>query len=222
MANFRTHIQVASAASGLLAAGLVWAGQVSLSEGCLLWLAGSLGGILPDMDSDSSRALDIVFRLFGLLGAILALLFGRQHLSLVDTLVVGALAYGLVRYPLCWAFARFTVHRASLHSLLANAVFGLVTVVLADRLFGLEPEPAWLAGLFVFSGAGIHLLLDELYSIDLEGRRIKKSFGTALKLVEWPAPLPNLLLLALLAGSWWLTPARPELLARLLPVFHIW
>ena len=222
MANFRTHIQVASAASGLLAAGMVWAGEVSLSQACLLWLAGSLGGILPDMDSDSSHSLDIVFRLFGALAAILALLFGQQHLSLVDTFVLGAVAYGLVRYPLCWVFAHFTVHRASLHSLLANAVFGLVTVVVADRLFRLGAELAWLTGLFVFLGACIHLLLDELYSIDLEGRRIKKSFGTALKLIEWPAPLPNLLLLALLAGSWWLTPAQPELLARLLPVLHIW
>ncbi len=222
MANFRTHIQVASTASGLLAAGMVWAGEVSLSQGGVLWLAGSLGGILPDMDSDSSRALSIVFRLFGALAVLLALLFGQQHLSLLDTLVLGAVAYGLVRYPLCWAFARFTVHRASLHSLLANAVFGLVTVVLTDRLFGLGPELAWLTGLFVFLGAGIHLLLDELYSIDLEGRRIKRSFGTAFKLIEWPAPLPNLLLLALLSASWWLTPEQSGLLARLLPVFHIW
>ncbi|OXY80672.1 metal-dependent hydrolase [Oceanimonas doudoroffii] len=225
MANFRTHIQVASAVSGLLAAGMVWAGEANPAEGALLWLAGSLGGILPDMDSDSSRSLDIVFRLFGGLAAMLALLFGQQHLSLVDTLVLGAVGYALVRYPLCWAFARFTVHRASLHSLLANGVFGLVTVVLGERLFGLDADMAWLTGLFVFLGACIHLLLDELYSIDLEGRRIKKSFGTALKLIEWPAPLPNLLLLALLAGSWWLAPAQPglsELLARLLPVSHIW
>lgn len=225
MANFRTHIQVASGASGLLAAGMVWAGEASLSQACVLWLAGSLGGILPDMDSDSSRSLDIVFRLFGALAAMLALLFGQQHLTLVDTLVLGAVGYGLVRYPLCWAFAHFTVHRASLHSILANLVFGLLAVVLGDRLLGLETDMAWFTGLFVFFGACIHLLLDELYSIDLEGRRIKRSFGTALKVIEWPAPLPNLLLLLLLAGGWWLAPASPDwngLLARLLPVSHIW
>ncbi|MFH7565052.1 metal-dependent hydrolase [Oceanimonas smirnovii] len=225
MANFRTHIQVASTASGLLAAGMVWAEEVTLTQACLLWLAGSLGGILPDMDSDSSRSLNIVFRLFGALAATLALLFGQQHLSLVDTLVLGAVGYGLVRYPLCWVFAHFTVHRASLHSLLANAVFGLMTVVVADRLFSQPSDMTWFTGLFVFLGACIHLLLDELYSIDLEGRRIKKSFGTAFKLIEWPAPLPNLLLLALLAGAIWLAPAQPDLgglLVRLLPVSHIW
>lgn len=222
MADFRTHIQVATVAGGLLAGALVWAQQLTLAEGVLLWLAGTLGGILPDIDADSSRSIRIVFRLFGVLAALLALLYGRERLALTDTLVLGAAAYGLVRYPLCWAFARFTVHRGSLHSLLANGVFALVTVVIGHRLFGLPPELAWETGVFVFVGAFIHLLLDELYSIDLEGRRIKKSFGTALKLIEWRAPLANLLLLCLLADGWWLAPGSSGLLARLLPLSQFW
>lgn len=222
MADFRTHIQVATVAGGLLAGTLVWAQQLTLAEGVLLWLAGTLGGILPDIDADSSRSIRIVFRLFGVLAALLALLYGRERLALTDTLVLGAAAYGLVRYPLCWAFARFTVHRGSLHSLLANGVFALATVVIGHRLFGLPPGFAWETGVFVFVGAFIHLLLDELYSIDLEGRRIKKSFGTALKLIEWRAPLANLLLLCLLAGGWWLAPGSSGLLARLLPLSQFW
>lgn len=222
MADFRTHIQVATVAGGLLAGTLVWAQQLTLAEGVLLWLAGTLGGILPDIDADSSRSIRIVFRLFGVLAALLALLYGRERLALTDTLVLGAAAYGLVRYPLCWAFARFTVHRGSLHSLLANGVFALATVVIGHRLFGLPPGLAWETGVFVFVGAFIHLLLDELYSIDLEGRRIKKSFGTALKLIEWRAPLANLLLLCLLAGGWWLAPVSSGLLARLLPLSQFW
>lgn len=224
MADFRTHIQVASVAGGLLAGALVWAQQLALAEGVLLWLAATLGGILPDIDADSSRSLRIIFRLFGVLAALLALLYGQERLTLADTLLLGAVAYGLVRYPLCWAFARFTVHRGSLHSLLANAVFALAVVVIGHRLFGLPPALAWESGVFVFIGAFIHLLLDELYSIDLEGRRIKKSFGTALKLIEWRAPLANLLLLALLAGGWWLAPGPSwaAMLARLLPLSQFW
>jgi hypothetical protein len=96
--------------------------------------------------------------------------------------------------------------------------------VISYRLFQLSDELAWLVGIFVFIGALIHLLLDELYSIDLEGRRLKKSFGTALKITEWRSPLANLLLLALLAGCWWLVPGTPSLLLvlqRLLPLSHI-
>ncbi len=224
MADFRTHIKVAAVVSGLLAGSMAWAQLVTLPEAGLLWLAGSLGGIMPDIDADSSRSIRIIFRLFGILGTMLALLYGRQHLPLVDTLVLGAGAYLLVRYLLCWLFARFTVHRGALHSLLANLVFAGGAVVVSSRLFRLPAELAWQVGIFVFVGACIHLLLDELYSIDLEGRRLKKSFGTALKITEWPAPIPNLLLLSLLAGSWWLAPSTPSLLLvlqRLLPLSHI-
>lgn len=223
MADFRTHIQVASVVSGVLASALAWTELVSLPEACLLWLTGTLGGIMPDIDSDTSRSIQIIFRLFGMLSSALMLLYGRQHLPLLDTLLLGAGAYLLVRYPFCWAFAKLTVHRASLHSLLANLVFAVVAVVLSHHLFDLSVEQSWLMGLFMFIGAFIHLLLDELYSIDLEGRRLKKSFGTALKVMQWPAHLPNLALLALLWLGLWLAPSPGPLLVvlrQLLPLSH--
>ena len=34
----------------------------------------------------------------------------------------------------------------------------------------------------VFWGYLIHLILDEIYSVDITGRKIKKSFGSALKI----------------------------------------
>jgi hypothetical protein len=41
---------------------------------------------------------------------------------------------------------------------------------------------ALLSGGFVFFGGLIHLILDEIYSVDLSNIRIKRSFGTALKI----------------------------------------
>ena len=38
-----------------------------------------------------------------------------------------------------------------------------------------------MSGLFVSVGYVIHLVLDEIYSVDLTGARVKRSFGTALK-----------------------------------------
>lgn len=223
MADFKTHVQVASLVSGVLASALAWTELVSLPEACLLWLTGTLGGIMPDIDADTSRSIQIIFRLFGMLASALMLLYGRQHLPLLDTLLLGAGAYFLVRYPCCWAFARLTVHRASLHSVLANLVFAMSAVVLSHHLFHLSVEQSWLMGLFMFIGALIHLLLDEIYSIDLEGRRLKKSFGTALKVMQWPAHLPNLGLLALLWLGLWLAPSPSALfvvLRQLLPLSH--
>ena len=223
MADFKTHVQVASVVSGVLAAALAWTELVSLPEAGLLWLTGTLGGIMPDIDADTSRSMQIIFRLFGMLSSTLMLLYGRLHLPLLDTLLLGAAAYFFMRYPCCWAFSKLTVHRASLHSLLANLVFSVAAVVISHDLFHLSVEHSWLMGLFMFIGALIHLLLDEMYSIDLEGRRLKKSFGTALKVMQWPAHLPNLGLLALLWLGLWLAPS-PEsfvvVLRQLLPLSH--
>ena len=42
----------------------------------------------------------------------------------------------------------------------------------------------WLAAGFMFIGYLTHLTLDEIYSVDVLGAHIKKSFGTALKFVD--------------------------------------
>jgi hypothetical protein len=60
-----------------------------------------------------------------------------------------------------------------------------------------------------------HLVLDEVASVDLFGRQVKRSFGTALKpasLRAWPASLALLGLGVLLLG---LAPEPRELLALL-------
>ncbi|MGO1247644.1 MAG: metal-dependent hydrolase [Oceanisphaera sp.] len=215
MANFKTHIQVASVTSGVLAGALAWTQVVSLPEAAILWLTGSLGGIMPDIDADTSRSLQIIFRLFAIFATALMLLYGRLHLPLLNTLLMATASYFLVRYPLRWGFARLTVHRASLHSLLANTVFAIMTVVVSHHLFHFTGIQAWLMGSFMFIGAVIHLLLDELYSIDLEGRRLKRSFGSAFKVMAWPAILPNTALLALLMLGCWLSPSPQPLLAML-------
>jgi hypothetical protein len=56
-------------------------------------------------------------------------------------------------------------------------------------------------------GATVHLLLDELYSVDLSGLRIKRSFGTALKLTDWTQPLFSALMLTACLGGFWISPS---------------
>jgi len=65
---------------------------------------------------------------------------------------------------------------------------------------------SWLSGLFIGFGFIVHLLLDEIYSVDLSNKRMKKSFGTALKLYSYK----NMTTTALMAGCTlalaWITP----------------
>lgn len=61
MANFKTHITGAAAASWVGAVGLHGLDVVPADQVMLLTLTGALGGILPDIDSDNSYPLSIIF-----------------------------------------------------------------------------------------------------------------------------------------------------------------
>ena len=55
-----------------------------------------------------------------------------------------------------------------------------------------------MSGLFVSVGYVMHLVLDEIYSVDLTGARVKRSFGTALKLISTHVKATTCLVLATL------------------------
>ena len=44
---------------------------------------------------------------------------------------------------------------------------------------------SWFLGLFLMFGAIVHLLLDEMFSVNLLGLSVKKSFGTAFKVFKF-------------------------------------
>ena len=90
-----------------------------------------------------------------------------------------------VRYGAKEAFFRFSYHRGVWHSLLALVFCSLVTAWVFYNLLGRHESVAWLAAVFMGVGFLTHLILDELYSVDVADTRIKASFGTALKLFDY-------------------------------------
>ncbi len=183
MANFKTHITVASLLSGALAASLYGVGRVAPAEVWSLWVLGSIGGILPDLDSDQSRPSQLLFASLGVLGGFLALFAFSAGRSILEMLLLLLGVFLLVRYLLGHLFARWTTHRGIFHSLLAAGSFGLLTAALAHHAFGREAAHAWLCGAFLAFGYSLHLVLDELYAVDLSDRtlRRKRSLGSAIK-----------------------------------------
>ena len=206
MADFKTHVTVAAILSAPLAASAFILGYANMNEAIFYALAGTLGGLLPDIDADDSAAIRLVFRLFGALVAGLAIAFSLDKLLHWQVLALAIVSYLIVRFPIQWVFEKFTVHRGTLHSVLANIIFAALAVPTAYHLFALEAKTAWGIGGFVFLGATIHLVLDELYSIELSGMRIKRSFGSALKLADWGEPLASLVLMLGCAVGYWFSP----------------
>ena len=207
MANFNTHVTVAAAISAPLAAGAFIMGFANMNEAIFYALAGTLGGLLPDIDADESIAIRLVFRLFGALVAGLIIAVWVHQLHHWQVLALAVAGYLTVRFPIQWVFEQLTIHRGTLHSLLANVMFAAIAVPIAFHVFNLSAKTAWGIGAFIFIGATIHLILDELYSIELSGMRIKRSFGTALKLTDWGEPLASLVLVLLCALGYWFSPA---------------
>lgn len=215
MANFHTHLGVATALGALGAcvgwqAGL-WSGLEALP---LLGLV-AFGGILPDIDSDHSRAIRLIFNLFAVLAVVGGALLLQGRLSPGELLVACGGLYLGVRHLAGAVFKRFTVHRGIWHSLLAAGLCGLATTALSYRLLAQEAGLAWAQGLALLLGCVIHLLLDELYSVDLVGARIKRSFGSALKLCDLREPGNSALMLLLAVGLLPWLPPWPSLMELL-------
>ncbi|QJQ96811.1 MULTISPECIES: metal-dependent hydrolase [Halomonadaceae] len=207
MANFTTHLSVASV-GGAVAAYSGWQGGLwTLAEALPLVALVAFGGILPDIDADNSRAIRLIFNLLALLSVIAGAVLLQPHLSAGQLVVVCGGLYLAIRHLAGGIFARFTVHRGSWHSLLAALSCAVFTSALSYRMFTQGETLAWAHGLALGLGYVIHLSLDEMYSVDMLGARIKRSFGTALKLCDFRTPGHSVLMLLLMAGvSLWLPP----------------
>ena len=196
MANFKTHISVAAALSGVLATGSLAARVAEPKDVWLYFAMGTVGGILPDIDADHSIPGRMFFSFFALVVAFFMLFSRAGVFSIVELSLLWVVTYVVVRHVIFKLFARFSVHRGVFHSLLAAIFFGFLTTSLTYHLFRLSAPGAWMSGLFVSVGYVIHLVLDEIYSVDLTGARVKRSFGTALKLISADVKATTCLVLA--------------------------
>jgi hypothetical protein len=206
MASYRGHLAFAGALGAGYAGVAAW--YLGLDWGPVLLGAGltTLGGLLPDLDSDSGVPVRELFSLAAV--AVPLLLFHRVqdlHFSPEQTMVILVGIYLFVRYGVSEVFRQATVHRGMFHSIPAMFIAGLA-VYLLDHNPDLRIR-FYLAG-GVMIGFLSHLVLDELYSVDFSGSRLRlnKYAGSALKLASrsWTATVATYALLAALAALAWL------------------
>jgi membrane-bound metal-dependent hydrolase YbcI (DUF457 family) len=181
MADFKTHIGTScTLGAGYAALGAYYGLPIeaALVAGGLC----GLGGMLPDIDSDSGVP---VRETMGFAAAVTPMLLVDrfQHLGLnyEQMVLAGGLSYLFVRFGIARLLMHYTVHRGMFHSIPALLIFSGVAFLLCG--YGNLHLRYFKAG-GVFLGAFSHLALDEIYSVQwTSGRwRFKSSFGTALKL----------------------------------------
>lgn len=194
MANFSTHLAVGAVSSGLAATVTLAAGLVSPDQLSTLTMAGVIGSVLPDIDLERSTPSRMLFGALGILFAFVTLFHYYTAYSVVELWLIWMGVYLFVRIGLWHLFHENAVHRGIFHSVLAGCFFMVTTATLLTFLMGRDPLIAWLAGTFVLFGYVVHLVLDEIYSVDFDGVHIKRSFGSALKLYQQDSPRASLLM----------------------------
>src|SRR6476620_2779838 len=184
MANFPTHIGVGTVVSGALATATLATDVVAPRDLVAVTLAGVLGSVLPDIDLKDSRPSRAMFAGLAIFFGFAVLFSVESRYSIAEMLILWLGTLFLVRFVAGNLFYRFSYHRGIWHSLLAAAFSSFFTAAVFYWMLGRDESASWFAALFMMVGFLTHLILDEIYSVDVMDTRIKASFGTALKLVD--------------------------------------
>jgi hypothetical protein len=190
MANFFGHFGTGVVLGAAYGAAGVWYGRYDWGIVLLGGATVALGALTPDLDSDSGLP---IRELFGLAGAVFPLFLiprlRHSGLTLEQLLCVLIGAYLFIRYGLSQVLKRVSVHRGMFHSIPALFISGLAIFIAYSHEI-LEVRMYMAGGMML--GFLSHLMLDEIFAVDLRGLpRLKQSFGTALKLTSqsWKATL---------------------------------
>lgn len=188
MANFATHIGVGTVVSGGLATITLAADVIAPEQLIAVTLAGVLGSVLPDIDLKDSRASRALFSGLAVFFSFCVLFASAASYSIAELWLLWLGSFLLVRYPAEALFHQFSYHRGIWHSIVAGLFFWFLTAIVFHYIMGIHEGVAWLAGGFLFIGYLTHLVLDEIYSVNLIGQRLKRSFGSAMKLFDSKKP----------------------------------
>jgi membrane-bound metal-dependent hydrolase YbcI (DUF457 family) len=184
MAEFKTHLTGGIVTGiGVSAIGLL-SFDLDIVQAFSVFIMGTLGGILPDLDSDSGKPLSLLVE-------IVSILFPALFLNKVVNVTLISpeflvsyfvCSYFLINFPGCKLIKKITVHRGIMHSVPFAVLSGEISYLF---FFSSGEEIALLIGVSTFLGCLVHLILDELNSFSLKFGfvpRRKKSSGTALKI----------------------------------------
>lgn len=184
MANFNTHISVAFVASGIAGLVIYKAGMLTAPEFLMCVVAGTIGGLLPDIDLDHSVPATIGFNIVSLLTAFLIVIWLSAQLSLVGLAITWLATYLIMRFGVFNLYSKFTVHRGLVHSIPYLGIIAMSLVYASFYGFKYGVVISWFLGIFLMFGSIIHLLLDEMFSVNVFGLSVKRSFGTAFKVFD--------------------------------------
>lgn len=197
MAGYREHISV----SGMLGAGYGTAAAYMLGftpvQGMLAGVLTWVSGMLPDLDSDTGKPLREISCLvaavvpFAMMGHLL-----RWGKNPEGAMLLAVVIYASIRYGGSYMLAKVSVHRGMFHSIPAMLI-AAEFAYLAYQSDSIRVKALMAGGVAI--GFASHLILDEMYSVQWTGLRVKlnKAAGSAFK-IAGKAFVPNIVTYSLL------------------------
>jgi len=222
VADFSTHVFGAAALCSFGATFCTKLLALPMAEGLALTAAGTVGGILPDIDLKVSWPSRLLFTLLGSAAGLAWLFANVERLTVLELWFAAVGIYLIVRYPMQWLFHSMTVHRGALHSLAATAMAGLLMAAASHHLLGADALASWMLAAFLAGGYLLHLALDEIYSVDFTGMKVKRSFGTAIKPIDTDRLPASCVVLFTAVVAWFFTPDPGAFLAAWSDIGERW
>lgn len=184
------------------------AGLATEKQVILYFTLGTVGSLLPDIDANDSVPIQITFSVASILLAFVTMFFfAAIFYSVMELVLIWLVTYLLLRWIIFALFSRLTTHRGIFHSLPAALFFGFVSAAVAHRVMGVDPQQAWMSGLFITYGYIVHLALDEFFSVNIFGIRTRRSFGSAMKLYSRGSFTTSLYMYLALMAAFIITPS---------------
>jgi hypothetical protein len=184
MASFAQHVNTAVVVSGIAIAPLYSSSLIDINQALSLLFFGLIGGVLPDIDLENSKPIQITSSILSIFIPLLAILILLESLSISKMLLIWFVSALLLHFIIFKILLNMTVHRGVIHSIPMGILIGYSTSILFQHFLDYEHLFSLLCGIFLFCGFLIHLLLDEIISLNAFGMSFKKSLGTALKFYD--------------------------------------
>lgn len=197
MAGYREHISVSGLLGAAYGCAAVFMLGFSIVQACIAAALTWMAGMLPDLDSESGRPVQELSSLTAAIAPLLLMLHvNKLGMDSDRAMLCGMLTYAFARYGGGWLLGKLTVHRGMFHSIPALLIAAELTYL---SYHSDEIRVRMLMGIGVGIGFLSHLILDEMYSVQWSGSKIKlaRSAGSALKFFG-PEALPNGISLGLL------------------------
>ncbi len=219
MAAFQEHLNITVLTSGIIIIPFHNVGLINLEQSLISLFLGILGGVAPDLDSDSSKPIQSFFKILSIFIPLIFLLSFNRSFSILEMLMIWLITSFVLKSFFFKIFLSLTHHRGIFHSIPMGILFTQLVIFFSYNFFHISSNIAFIYGVFILIGFLTHLILDEIYSVNVLGIHIKKTFGSALKLFDTNNKLGTLTLYILIVILWSILPNSKDIYQNIIEVF---